>query len=69
MDTHQVIQSLCGVRRALIGTIHLQALPGTPGNALQLDAITAMAVDDARTYREAGFDALLIENTHDHGRT
>jgi uncharacterized protein len=65
VDSQQIIQSLCGVRRALIGTIHLQALPGTPGSALQLDAITARAVDDARTYREAGFDALLIENTHD----
>jgi uncharacterized protein len=65
MDAFHVIDTLFGVPRALIGVIHLDALPGTPGNTLDIDAITSRAVDDARIYRDAGFDGLLIENTHD----
>ena len=65
MDARHVINAVFGVPRALIGVIHLHALPGTPGNTLDIAAITATAVADARVYREAGFDGLLIENTHD----
>ena len=65
MDSLGVINSLFGVKRALIGVIHLQALPGTPANRLDVTAIAAKAVEEARIYRDAGFDGLLIENTHD----
>ncbi|HEX2344915.1 MAG TPA: BtpA/SgcQ family protein [Vicinamibacterales bacterium] len=65
MDALHVINTVFGVPRALIGVIHLDALPGTPGNTLDIGAITSRAVDDARVYRDAGFDGLLIENTHD----
>ena len=65
MDTVNTIQTLFGVKRALIGVIHVHALPGTPANKLDLAQITSIAVDEARTYRDAGFHALLIENTHD----
>jgi uncharacterized protein len=65
VDTLRVIDTIFGVPRALIGVIHLQALPGTPGNTLDVAAITSRAVEDACTYRDAGFDGLLIENTHD----
>jgi uncharacterized protein len=65
VDTRHVIKALFGVPRALIGVIHVQALPGTPSSSLDVSAIVAQAVDDARLYRDAGFDGLLIENTHD----
>ncbi|HLA10228.1 MAG TPA: BtpA/SgcQ family protein [Pyrinomonadaceae bacterium] len=64
-DTLKVTQSLFGVQRALIGAVHLQALPGAPANTFDVKTITSMAVDEARVYRDAGFHGLLIENTHD----
>lgn len=51
--------------RALIGMIHLPALPGTPQSRLPLDAICEQAAAEARQYRDLGFDSLLIENMHD----
>jgi uncharacterized protein len=65
MDSHGVITSLFGVRRALIGVIHAGALPGTPSNRQDVAAIAADAVAEARIYAAAGFHGLVIENTHD----
>src|SRR5215471_1916655 len=65
MDQLGIIPSLFGVKRALIGVVHLQALPGTPGNKLDLTSIKAKAVAEALLYRDAGFHGILIENTHD----
>lgn len=65
MDTVNTIQTLFGAKRALIGVIHVQALPGTPANKLDVTRITSIAVDEARIYRDAGFQGLMIENTHD----
>ena len=65
MDTVNTIQTLFGAKRALIGVIHVQALPGTPANKLDVTRITSIAVDEARIYRDAGFQGLIIENTHD----
>lgn len=65
MDQSGTIKSLFGVRRALIGVIHVQALPGTPASKLDIPGIAAIAVDEARVYRDAGFNGLMIENTHD----
>lgn len=65
MDKLGVIQSQFGVRRALIGVVHLQALPGTPANKLDITTITSIAVQEARAYEEAGFHGVMIENTHD----
>ncbi|MHC5114734.1 MAG: BtpA/SgcQ family protein [Planctomycetota bacterium] len=50
---------------ALIGMVHVAALPGTPRHELSMDEITGRAVDDARKLVDAGFDALMIENMHD----
>jgi uncharacterized protein len=49
----------------LIGVIHAQALPGTPGNRLAVSAIAKMATAEAETYAQAGFHGLILENTHD----
>ena len=65
MDRRGLIESLFGAKRALIGVVHLQALPGTPANKLDLTTIESMAVEEARVYQDAGFDGILIENTHD----
>src|SRR5687767_1774890 len=65
MDSDKIIDSLFGVPRALIGVIHLGALPGTPGNRRGVGAIGDEAVGEARVFEEAGFHGLAIENTHD----
>lgn len=54
MDKHSVIESLFDAPRALIGVVHVHALPGTPGSKLDIAAITSIAVDEAGLYREAG---------------
>jgi len=50
---------------ALIGVIHLSPLPGSPSHLLSMDEIVAKALGDARTLREADFDAMIIENFGD----
>ncbi len=65
MDTSDIIESLFGVTRAIIGVVHLQALPGTPANKHDIAAIASIAVEEAGIYRDAGFHAVVIENTHD----
>lgn len=65
MDTNGVIKSLFGVPRALIGVIHLGALPGTSGSRKSVAEISDDAVREARIYKAAGFHGLAIENTHD----
>jgi membrane complex biogenesis BtpA family protein len=65
VDKLRIIDSLFGVQRALIGVVHLQALPGTPASKLDIAAISSLAVDEARAYENAGFHGVMIENTHD----
>lgn len=50
---------------AVVGMIHVGALPGTPRHAEPLDAIVEKAVGEARAYTDAGIDGLMIENMHD----
>lgn len=50
---------------ALIGVIHLPALPGSPRHILSLDEIVERALRDARVLKEAKFDAAIIENLGD----
>src|SRR5436190_20986633 len=61
----ELIKTIFGVKRALIGVVHTQALPGTPANTLSVRDIVSVAVDEARIYRDEGFHGILIENTHD----
>src|SRR5262245_5272251 len=70
MDSNRLTQSLFNVPRALIGMLHLPALPGSPryqtdAKSTGLDAMAARAIDEARVYRDAGFHGLMIENMHD----
>lgn len=45
--------------------IHVGALPGTSGSCATLGAILDVAVREAHLYRDAGVDALVVENMHD----
>lgn len=54
-----------GARRALIGMLHVGALPGTPSASQPVEALVQQTLTEARIYREAGFTALAIENMHD----
>ena len=65
MAPHSSLVNALGSARALIGMIHVGALPGTPAATDPIDAIAQRAVEDARAYRDAGFTAVLIENMHD----
>jgi membrane complex biogenesis BtpA family protein len=65
VDSRGAILSLFGVRRALLGVIHVGALPGTPESRESVAAIAEAAVNETRIYEAAGFHGLVIENTHD----
>ncbi len=63
-DTHD-LSAVFGAPRALIGMLHVEALPGTPHGRLPVEAIAEKAVAEAAVYRRAGFNGLMIENMHD----
>lgn len=65
MDRRGVIASLFGAPRALIGTVHLDALPGAPAHRGSVEAIAESAAAEALHYERAGFHGVVIENTHD----
>jgi uncharacterized protein len=65
VDRHGLVRSLFGARRALIGCVHVDALPGTPRGGRRVDEIADSALRDARAYAEAGFHGVMIENMHD----
>lgn len=57
---------LKGLKRpALIGVIHVGALPGTPRASQPVDALSAAAAEEARVLESGGVDAIIIENMHD----
>ncbi len=62
--------SLCGSARALpqravIGMLHLGALPGTPRACFSIPEIVDQALRDAMELAEGGVHAILLENMHD----
>lgn len=60
-----LLTRLIGRPKALIGMVHVPALPGTPGGSTPVAGLCAHAAAEARALARAGFDALLIENMHD----
>ncbi|MFN7021156.1 MAG: BtpA/SgcQ family protein [Phycisphaerales bacterium] len=58
--------------RALIGMVHVGALPGTPRGGMPVEELCRRAAVEAKVLADAGFDALIVENMHDrpyvHGR-
>jgi membrane complex biogenesis BtpA family protein len=65
MDAHGLVPSIFGTPRALIGMVHLGALPGSPSARDGMSALLEAALAEARVYHEAGFNGLMIENMHD----
>ncbi len=55
-----------GAAKALVGMVHVGALPGTPRHeGDSVGAIANRAIAEARLLAEAGFDAVILENMHD----
>lgn len=54
-----------GAPHALVGMLHLGALPGTPSASQSVETLLQQVLTEARIYRDAGFTALAIENMHD----
>lgn len=52
-------------RPFLVGMVHLQPLPGSPGWSGSLDRVIELALRDADALNNAGFDAILVENYGD----
>ena len=52
-------------KRALIGMIHLPALPGAPDACEDLRQIAQSAALEAQILKDSGFDAIMIENFFD----
>lgn len=50
---------------ALLGMVHVRALPGTPFYENNLDEVVKIAVDEAVAYKKAGFTGILLENMFD----
>ncbi len=50
---------------AIVGMVHVRALPGTPAGQLSPGSIAERAVDEAKTLADSGCDAVLLENMHD----
>ena len=70
-DAHQsagsghAIDRIFGKKRALIGMVHVPALPGTPKHGVPVEDAAAMVADEAALLVDAGFDGIIIENMHD----
>ena len=65
MDRGGVVGRLFSAPRAVIGVIHVGALPGTPQARESVDAIVERAAEEARLYHAHGFHGVAIENMHD----
>lgn len=52
-------------RAAVIGMVHVRALPGTPWGQHSIQDLAKKARQEAEVYLEAGVDALLVENMFD----
>ena len=64
-DPLSAFRNCFGAPRALVGMLHLGALPGTPSASQSVEGLIQQTLTEARIYRDAGFTALAIENMHD----
>lgn len=65
MEMGSPVEEMFGVGKALVGMVHVAALPGTPFAAWPLERIVEQAVGEARVLAGAGFHAIMLENMHD----
>ena len=60
------IQAIFARPKAVIGVIHLRALPGSPQyDGASMDSLLAHALSEAERYRAGGLDGLIVENHGD----
>ena len=61
-----VVEGVFGVRKAVVGVVHLPPLPGSPRYYGEgLESIIERALKDARALNSGGVDGILIENFWD----
>jgi membrane complex biogenesis BtpA family protein len=65
IDPLSTFRERFGAPRALVGMLHVGALPGTPAGRHSVDTLIDHTVAEARIYRDAGFTAVALENMHD----
>ncbi|MEP0842148.1 MAG: BtpA/SgcQ family protein [Phycisphaerae bacterium] len=65
MTTGSPVEELFGASKALIGMVHVSALPGTPFASWPIARIVDHAVAEAKLLAGVGFHALIVENMHD----
>lgn len=58
-------RTIINKNKALIGMVHLHALPGTARSEKTPQQIIEIAVEEATALAQHGFDAVLVENMHD----
>lgn len=52
-------------RPAVIGMVHVRALPGTPKSKLSIDSLVETACKEAQCYVDHNLDGIIVENMHD----
>ncbi|NHJ33547.1 MAG: BtpA/SgcQ family protein [Asgard group archaeon] len=60
------LEKLFGVKKPIIGMIHLKALPGAPKNSLSIPEILTHAVKDLNNLVDGNIDGVLVENYNDY---
>jgi hypothetical protein len=61
----QKFNSIFKTEKPIIGMIHVMALPGTPNYKFESSHIIDQALKEAKLYKKAGIDSIMIENMHD----
>ena len=59
------VTEMFGHPKAVVGMLHVGALPGTPWARAGMAEVVAQTVAEARLLASFGLDALMIENMHD----
>src|SRR5262249_23497580 len=59
------LEAILGQPGAVIGMVHLLALPGSPRWSGSMTRVVRAALDDARALAAGGADALIVENFGD----
>ncbi|MCK4873645.1 MAG: BtpA/SgcQ family protein [Phycisphaerales bacterium] len=65
LTNHDDAAAIFGRTKAMVGMVHVAALPGTPRCDRPVSAIAEQAQAEAVLLHEAGFDAIILENMHD----
>lgn len=61
----QKFRSIFKKEKPVIGMVHVHALPGTPKHKFETSLIIDKALEEAKVYKSAGIDSIMIENMHD----